>query len=48
MLDVNLDAGKAGYRVGYDDRAHFGREHQRRFGEPPARDVERLRSLVTA
>ena len=48
MLDVNLNAGEAGYRVGYDDRAHFSREYKRHFGEPPARDVERLRDLVTA
>lgn len=48
MLDVNLDAGEAGYRVGYDDRAHFSREYKRHFGQPPARDVERLRDLVMA
>jgi hypothetical protein len=30
------------------DRAHCSREYKRHFGEPPARDVERLRDLVTA
>jgi AraC-like DNA-binding protein len=48
MLDANLDAGEAGYRVGYEDRAHFSREYKRHFGEPPIRDVERLRDLVAA
>lgn len=43
MLDEDLDAGEAGYRVGYDDRSQFSREYRRHFGEPPTRDVERLR-----
>jgi len=48
MLSENLDAGEAGYRVGYDDASHFNREYKRHFGEPPIRDVERLRELATA
>jgi AraC-like DNA-binding protein len=48
MLGENLDAAEAGYRVGYDDAAHFNREYKRHFGEPPIRDVERLRDLATA
>jgi len=48
MLNENLDAGEAGYRVGYDDQSHFSREYKRHFGEPPMRDVERLRELATA
>jgi AraC-like DNA-binding protein len=48
MLNQNLDAGEAGYRVGYDDQSHFSREYKRHFGEPPMRDVERLREAVTA
>jgi AraC-like DNA-binding protein len=43
MLNENLDAGEAGYRVGYEDQSHFSREYKRHFGEPPIRDVERLR-----
>jgi AraC-like DNA-binding protein len=42
MLGEQLDAGSAGYRVGYDDASHFNREYKRLFGEPPMRDVERL------
>lgn len=47
MLSENLDAGEAGFRVGYDDASHFSREYKRHFGEPPTRDVERLRELAT-
>jgi len=48
MLSGNLDAGEAGFKVGYDDASHFSREYKRHFGEPPMRDVERLRELATA
>ena len=48
MLSENLDAAEAGYRVGYDDASHFSREYRRHFGEPPMRDVERLRELARA
>lgn len=48
MLIEDLDAAEAGYRVGYDDASHFSREYKRQFGEPPMRDVERLRELATA
>ena len=43
MLGEHLDAASAGYRVGYDDAAHFNREYKSLFGLPPLRDVERLR-----
>lgn len=48
MLRENLDAAEAGYRVGYGDPAYFSRDYKRHFGEPPMRDVERLRELTTA
>jgi AraC-like DNA-binding protein len=48
MLSEDLDAAEAGYRVGYDDPSHFSREYKRYFGEPPMRDIERLRELATA
>jgi AraC-like DNA-binding protein len=48
MLRENLDAGEVGYRVGYDDASHFSRDYRRHFGEPPKRNVERLRMLVDA
>ncbi|RMF60844.1 MAG: AraC family transcriptional regulator, partial [Bacteroidetes bacterium] len=43
MLMEGLDATTAGYRVGYNDAAHFSRDYKRLFGAPPLRDVERLR-----
>ena len=46
MLGQNLDASSAAYRVGYDDASHFNREYKRLFGEPPMRDVERLREAA--
>lgn len=48
MLGEDLHAAEAGYRVGYEDPAYFNRDYKRHFGEPPMRDVERLRELATA
>ena len=47
MLGERLDAASAGYRVGYDDPGYFSRDYKRLFGEPPTRDVQRLRGAVT-
>ena len=46
MLGKQLDAASAGYRVGYRDASHFTREYKRLFGEPPMRDVGRLREAA--
>lgn len=48
MLGEDVDAASAGYRVGYEDAAHFNREYKRLFGMPPMRDVGRLREAVRA
>lgn len=48
MLGEGYDAATAGYRVGYDDASHFSREYKRLFGEPPLRDVSRLRDAAPA
>jgi AraC-like DNA-binding protein len=48
MLTEHLDAAGAGFRVGYDDAAHFNREYKSLFGLPPMRDVERLRHATSA
>jgi AraC-like DNA-binding protein len=47
MLGEGLDAASAGYRVGYNDASHFNREYKRLFGQPPLRDVERLREAAS-
>jgi len=44
MLDEDLDAANAGFRVGYEDPAYFSRDYKKLFGAPPQRDIARLRS----
>ncbi|RVI98674.1 AraC family transcriptional regulator [Sinorhizobium meliloti] len=47
MLEERLDAGDAGHKVGYESQSQFSREYARHFGEPPRRDVGRVRrSLI--
>lgn len=46
MVSQNCDAAEAGYKVGYDDSSHFSREYKRHFGEPPIRDLQRMRELA--
>ncbi|ACT07125.1 transcriptional regulator, AraC family [Dickeya chrysanthemi Ech1591] len=43
MLNENLDAGSAATRVGYESASQFSREYSRLFGEPPNRDIKRMR-----
>lgn len=44
MLAERLDAGAAAFRVGYETATQFNREYRRLFGQPPMRDIARLRS----
>ena len=46
MIANNLDAASAGHRVGYEDASHFTREYKRLFGEPPIRDLQRVRAAA--
>jgi AraC-like DNA-binding protein len=48
LLGGQVDVARAGYRVGYDDPPHFSREYKKLFGEPPGRDMERLRGVVAS
>ncbi len=48
MLSEDLDATSAAYRVGYSDSSYFSREYKGLFGEPPRRDVDRLREASGA
>ncbi|MDL2321796.1 AraC family transcriptional regulator [Desulfosarcina sp. OttesenSCG-928-B08] len=43
MLTQNLDASSASVEVGYESLSQFTREYKRLFGEPPRKDVKRLR-----
>lgn len=43
MLSEDIDAASAGHRVGYEDPSQFSKEYKRLFGDPPLRDIERLR-----
>lgn len=44
MLDEELDAANAGFRVGFEDPSYFSREYKKLFGIPPHRDIAKLRS----
>ncbi|WP_329957020.1 AraC family transcriptional regulator [Xylella taiwanensis] len=46
MLNENLDAGSAAVRVGYESASQFSREYRRLFGEPPNRDIRRIREAI--
>lgn len=43
MLVEDIDVASAALRVGYESPSQFSREYRRVFGEPPARDIARLR-----
>ena len=43
MLTEDMDANNAARAVGYDNVQQFNREYKRMFGEPPLRDIKRLR-----
>lgn len=44
MLVDGLEATSAAFRVGYESPSQFSREYRRHFGEPPARDIARLKA----
>ncbi len=44
MLIENIDVATAALRVGYESPSQFSREYRRLFGEPPVRDIARLRA----
>ena len=46
MLNNHLDAGSTALKVGYESASQFSREYTRSFGEPPQRDIRRLREAV--
>jgi len=44
MLNEDLDASSAAIRVGYESASQFSREYSRLFGQPPLRDIKRMKS----
>lgn len=44
MLVQDVDVATAALSVGYESPSQFSREYRRHFGEPPARDIARLRA----
>jgi AraC-like DNA-binding protein len=43
-----LDAASVAFKVGYESPSQFSREYRRLFGQPPMRDMDRLRMMVPA
>ena len=46
MLTQNVDASRAAREVGYDNLQQFTREYKRLFGEPPHRDIVKMRGRL--
>ncbi|MEW6146177.1 MAG: AraC family transcriptional regulator [Thermodesulfobacteriota bacterium] len=46
MLAERIDSGTAAFRVGYESQSQFSREYSRLFGEPPLRDITKLRRMA--
>jgi AraC-like DNA-binding protein len=44
MLIEDLDASSAALRVGYESASQFSREYSRLFGQPPQRDIKRMKA----
>lgn len=47
MLNSHLDAVTAALKVGYESASQFSREYSREFGEPPLRDIKRMRGEIS-
>ncbi len=45
LLTESLEAAEAAYQVGYESPSHFNREYSRKFGQPPMKDIKRLREM---
>jgi AraC-like DNA-binding protein len=45
MLAEDKDAATAALYVGYESATQFNREYKRQFGEPPHRDISRMREV---
>jgi AraC-like DNA-binding protein len=43
MLVDGIDASTVAFEVGYESVSQFNREYSRFFGQPPMRDIKKLR-----
>lgn len=48
MLNEQLDAASAAFKVGYESPSQFSREYSRLFGAPPKRDIDTMRRDAAA
>lgn len=48
MLAERLDAATAAFQVGYESPSQFSRENGPLFGDPPLRDITKLRKMAVA
>jgi AraC-like DNA-binding protein len=44
LLQGDIDASTAAYKVGYESQSQFSREYRRLFGAPPMQDMKKLRT----
>lgn len=48
LMLAGLDVGAAGFEVGYQSPSQFSREYRRLYGQPPAKDIEAMRTPLAA
>jgi AraC-like DNA-binding protein len=46
LLNGDVDATTAAYKVGYESASQFSREYRRLFGAPPMQDIKKLRTTL--
>jgi AraC-like DNA-binding protein len=47
LMQGDIDAATAAYKVGYESQSQFSREYRRLFGAPPMQDMKKLRMTET-
>jgi AraC-like DNA-binding protein len=45
LLQGDMDATTAAYKVGYESASQFSREYRRLFGAPPMQDIKKIRAV---